>query len=165
MQTGRTKSDAPVDVQTRAGYISLLSRFPMKVEGGPECVTSGLPRHDGTLLVKPRNQRYRLRPSGRWSFTGQTLLREPRIFQLAGLPQAIAWVTGRTIPDAPLKVFGKKSPCGHASSSQGGQDSANMHLGKQEGLDTLIFFGWSVSTSVEPQRTCCPPQLGMVIRR
>ena len=31
----------------------------------------------------------------------------------------------------------------------GGRDSANMHLGNRAGFDTLNFFGWSGSASVD----------------
>ena len=70
---------------------------------------SGLPSHDCILLSKPRNLRYRLRPSGsRSSNTLQSLLRG--ILELAGLPHVIARVTGRTCPGAPLKNWWKERP-------------------------------------------------------
>ena len=58
-----------------------------------------------------------------------------------------------------------KDSCGSALTLGGGPTIASMHMGNRAGFDTLNFFGWSGSASVGPQRACCPPQLGMVIRR
>ena len=44
-------SEVPVAVRKRAGYISLLARFPMEVEGVFESVTPGLPSHDSPALL------------------------------------------------------------------------------------------------------------------
>ena len=67
------KLGMPVTVQEvmslrkRAGLLDNLGEIPDEGGRGPECVTPGLPSHDCILLVKPRNRRYRQRPSSRRS--------------------------------------------------------------------------------------------------
>ena len=59
---------------------------------------------------------------------------------------------------------GPQDSCGSSLTCRGGPTVASMHMGNRAGFDTLIFFGWSGSSSVGPHRACSPPQLGMVRR-
>ena len=84
----------------------------MKVEGVFECVTPGLPSHDCILLVELKIGAIGcvIAAAGvsRVLLTSFDLAQG--ILQLAGSPQAIVRVTGRTSPGAPLKIWGEERP-------------------------------------------------------
>ena len=101
----------------RAALASYRSPGEIPDEGGRGlgCVTPGLPSHDCILLAKPRNRRYRLRHIGWRSSTScvnkvMWLNLAQGSSQLAGSLQAIARVTERTSPGAPLKNWGEEQP-------------------------------------------------------